>query len=910
MKNWTGLDYVLLACVLSGGINTASGQAYPYQDTKLTAQARAADLVSRMTLDEKIAQTMNAAPAIPRLGIPAYDYWNEGLHGIARSGYATMFPQAIGMAATWDAAMVGKMGETVGIEARAKYTDAVQQGIRERYFGLTVWSPNINIFRDPRWGRGQETYGEDPYLTSRMGVAFIEGVQGKDPAHPLAIATPKHFAVHSGPESTRHKFNALPTPHDLEDTYLPAFRATITEAHAGSIMCAYNEIDGEPACANTMLLRDTLRKDWGFQGFVTSDCGAVDDFFESYGHHYSKDAEHASAAALLAGTDTVCGNTYAALGTAVEQKLVQESAIDTAVKRLFAARFALGILDGGADKNAAADYARIGIEQDDSAQHRELALRAARESMVLLKNADGVLPLRHPGQRPDLNIAVIGPNAASLTALEGNYNAAPSHPVLPVDGIAEEFKDSAVTYAQGSPYAEQVMLPVPRSVFRHKFLEGSSTLHEKVKGVEEPEGLNADYYAAPDISGSPVVRRIDKQIDFDWDAAKPIPQVPRDAFAVRWHGTITPPVAGDYKFGLTLGDCFPCRDHEVVTVLVDGKQVSMSDVHEPGEGREAILPAFTVHFADAGPHAFEVDYAHKAGLFGGGLTLNWLPPIEALRAEAVAKAKRADVVIAFVGLSSKLEGEEMPIHVDGFAGGDRTDIQLPAVQQRLLESLAATGKPLIVVLMNGSALAVNWAQQHASAVLEAWYPGEAGGQAIAETLSGANNPGGKLPLTFYASVDQLPPFDDYAMTGRTYRYFSGKPLYAFGYGLSYTQFTYSNVHLSTVSLKAGDTLGVDATIRNTGRVAGDAVVELYLSPKARDVSPRIALKGFQRVPLAAGSSQMVHFELDARALSEVGADGTRTVQPGDYSLYVGGAQPAAGEASARFNIAGRKPLER
>ena len=909
MKN-SCLGYVFFVCALLAGINIASGQSYPYQDAKLTAQARAADLVARMTLDEKIAQTMNAAPAIPRLGIPTYDYWNEGLHGIARAGYATVFPQAIGMAATWDTSMVGKIGETVGIEARAKYNDAVQQGIRERYFGLTVWSPNINIFRDPRWGRGQETYGEDPYLTSRMGVAFVDGVQGSDPAHPLAIATPKHFAVHSGPESTRHKFNVTPTPHDLEDTYLPAFRATITEAHAGSLMCAYNEIDGEPACANTRLLRDILRKDWGFQGFVTSDCGAVDDFFESYGHHFSKDAEHASAAALLAGTDTVCGNTYAALGKAVEQKLVPEGAIDIAVKRLFAARFSLGLLDSGKDADSAGAYARIGIDQDDSAQHRALALQAARESMVLLKNADGVLPLRHPGQKSNLHIAVIGPNAASLTALEGNYNAAPSHPVLPVDGIAAEFSGSTVTYAQGSPYANQVMLPVPRTVFHHAFLEGAADIQGKRKVAEEPEGLNAAYYATPDFSGTPVVTRVDKQIDFDWDAAKPVRQVPREAFAVRWQGTITPPVAGDYTFGLTLGDCFPCRDHEVVTVRIDGKAVSTSDVHEPGEGREAILPAFTVHFADAGPHAFEVDYAHKSGLFGGGLTLNWLPPIEALRAEAVEKAKRADVVIAFVGLSSKLEGEEMPIHVDGFAGGDRTDIQLPSAQQKLLEAVAATGKPLIVVLMNGSALAVNWSQQHASAVLEAWYPGEAGGQAIAETLSGASNPGGKLPLTFYASIDQLPAFDNYAMAGRTYRYFSGKPLYPFGYGLSYTTFRYSDVHLSTVSLKAGDTLGVDATIRNTGTFAGDAVAELYLSPQANDASPRIALKGFQRVSLAAGESRTLHFLLDARALSAVAADGTRRVHAGDYAIFVGGAQPEGGESSAHFSIAGQQLLER
>ncbi len=895
MMNWMRLVVAGLGWC---GVMVASGQAYSYQDAKLPAQQRADDLVKRMTLEEKIAQTMNAAPAIPRLGVPAYDYWNEGLHGIARSGYATMFPQAIGMAATWDSAMVGRMGETVGTEARAKYNDAVQHGNRERYFGLTVWSPNINIFRDPRWGRGQETYGEDPFLTARMGVAFVEGVQGNDPQHPLAIATPKHFAVHSGPESTRHKINVAPSPHDLEDTYLPAFRATITEAHAHSLMCAYNEINGEPACANTMLLQDTLRRDWGFKGFVTSDCGAIDDFFEDYGHHFSKDAEHGSASALLAGTDTVCGNTYTALGKAVEQKLVTEGEIDTAVKRLFTARFELGLFDGGVSGSGAGRYGQIGMDQNDSAAHRALALQAARESMVLLKNADGVLPLQQAAQKAALKIAVIGPNAASLTALEGNYNAAPSQPVLPIDGITEEFSASTVMYAQGSPYAEQVMLPVPRTVFHP-----AST-------NDRQDGLSAEYFATADFSGRPAAKRIDRQIDFDWNAAKPLPEIARENFAVRWTGTITPPVSGDYKFGFTLGDCFPCRDHEVVSVLVDGKQVASNESHEPGDSREAILPPFTVHFADAKTHAFEVRYAHKAGLFGGGLTLNWIPPVEALRAEAVAKAKQANVVIAFVGLSSKLEGEEMPVHVEGFAGGDRTDIQLPAVQQQLLEALAATDKPLIVVLMNGSALAVNWAQEHASAVLEAWYPGEAGGQAIAETLSGANNPGGKLPLTFYASIDQLPAFDNYSMAGRTYRYFSSKPLYPFGYGLSYTSFSYLDVHVSTESLKAGETLGVDATIRNIGPMRGDAVAELYLKPEASDVSPSVALKGFQRVSLAAGASRKVHFALDPRMLSEVGADGSRRVQPGRYSLFVGGGQPADGSASARFSIVGEQPIER
>ena len=868
----------------------AYAQSFPYNDTKLPVAKRVADLVGRMTLGEKVQQMMDAAPAIPRLGVPAYDYWSEGLHGIARSGYATMFPQAIGMAATFDKELVSKMGETIGVEARAKYNQAMRDDVHVRYFGLTVWSPNINIFRDPRWGRGQETYGEDPYLTGRMGVAFVEGLQGPNPRQPLGIATPKHFAVHSGPESDRHRFDVKPTPYDLEDTYLPAFRATVTEAHAGSLMCAYNAIDGAPACASTMLLEDTLRKAWGFHGFVTSDCGAIDDFYESYGHGYSKNAEEASAKAVLAGTDTNCGDTYKTLVKAVGDKLLPASAIDTAVTRLFTARFELGLFDGtNGTGTGAGKYGQIPYSSDDSVEHRALALKAAREAMVLLKN-DGTLPLATARIK---TIAVIGPNAASLIALEGNYNAQPSHPVLPLDGIAAEFGGAKVLYAQGSPYAEQIMLPVPRTAF-----------HPDAKSAEY--GLKGEYFLKDDASGVPVATRVDKQIDFDWDAAAPVPGLKSENFAVRWSGTLTVPAAGDYKFSFTLGDCFPCQEHEFIQVSVDGKQVSKNATDHPGDASEA----FSVHFADTKAHVFRVEYSHRQGMFGGGLTLNWLPPVEPLRAEAVAAAQQADVVVALVGLSSRLEGEEMPVHVEGFAGGDRTDIKLPAVQQQMLEAVAATGKPLVVVLLNGSAVAVNWAQEHANAVLEAWYPGEAGGEAIAETLSGKNNPGGKLPVTFYASVDQLPDFKDYAMKGRTYRYFAGKPLYGFGYGLSYSQFAYEDVKLSTKELKAGDPLSVDAVVRNTGKLDGDEVAELYVMPPANDVSPKLALKGFERVHLGAGESKKVHFELSARDLSAVDADGKRSVQAGEYSLYVGGAQPEGGNKSVVFAIAGHQELPR
>jgi beta-glucosidase len=850
--------------------------SFPFQDPSLPVAQRVDDLVGRMTLEEKASQMRHQAPAIPRLGIPAYDWWSEGLHGIARSGYATVFPQAIGLAATWDPALLHRVSSVIGEEARAKYQEAIRHDIHSIYFGLTIWSPNINIFRDPRWGRGQETYGEDPYLTSRLGVAFVKGLQGDDPKYYETIATPKHFAVHSGPESERHRFNVTPSAFDLEDTYLPAFRATITEAKADSIMCAYNAINGFPACASPLLLEQKLRGAWKFQGYVTSDCGAILDFYSNTGHHFSPDAAHASAKAVLAGTDTSCGDEYDALPQAVKQGLLPESALDTAVKRLFTARMRLGMFD----PPASVAYARIPFDQVDSGAHRAFAREVAEKSMVLLKNEHGTLPLRNVK-----TLAVVGPNADSLRALEGNYNGTPSQPVLPVDGIAQEFANAKVLYAQGSPYVEGVSLPVPRTA-----------LH--VKG---------EYFANTTFAGQPVVTREEHAIDFDWNAASPAEGVPANAFSVRWTGTLTAPAPGDYAFSVDIADCYPCQDRESYAVTFDGKVVSKQDSGEPKESRGHTSPDFTLHFADSRPHAFRLEYTHQSPLFGAGISLRWKPPVEPLRAEAVAAAKRADAVIAFVGLTSELEGEEMPVHVPGFAGGDRTDIDLPAAQQQLLESLAATGKPLVVVLLNGSALAVNWAQQHAAAIVEAWYPGEEGGTAIAETLSGKNNPAGRLPVTFYASTDQLPPFEDYSMQNRTYRYFKGKPLYGFGYGLSYTHFSYRDLKLPLHPVKAGEPLTAEVTVRNDGSLAGDEVAELYLARPEAQGNP--VLRGMARVHLAAGESQTLSFTLTPRDVSTVDQQGRRAVQPGQYSVMIGGAQPSAAEhVSGSFAVSGSEAI--
>jgi len=877
--------------------------AMSFRNPSLPIDKRVDDLVGRLTLEEKVEQLIDRAPAIPRLDIPAYNWWNEGLHGVARSGFATLFPQAIGNAATWDAPLIHSIGEAVSTEARAKYNDAIAHNNHDRYFGLTIWSPNINIFRDPRWGRGQETYGEDPFLTARLGTAFVEGIQGDNPKYFRAIATPKHYAVHSGPESTRHKADVDPTPHDLWDTYLPAFRATIVDAHADSIMCAYNRVDNVPACASKMLLGEILRGDWHFNGFVTSDCGAIGDFYESYGHHYSPDAPAGSAAGILAGTDTDCGTEYRALTDAVHKGLLTEAQLDVSLKRLFTARMKLGMFDPPAQ----VPFSKLQMSLVNSPEHAALALRAARESMVLLKNENHFLPL-DPAKHQA--IAVVGPLAGSRVALEGNYNAIPLHPILPVDGIESEFGHDHVLYAQGSTYIANGELPVPRTMLR---AATDSTV----------DGLEGQYFSKPSFDGAPAMVRIDKEIDFDWAFANPVEpaDTSNQAFAVRWVGALRSPTAETLNFQFRLPICYPCQDKLKFAVYLDGKKLeptappTPTATKLPPSGRNyGAIQHFAIPFSDTRPHELRIEYIQSARITGAGLSFEWTPSPELLLKQAVEAASKADTVIAFVGLTARLEGEEMKVDAKGFSGGDRTEIELPEVQQQLLEALAKTGKPITVVLLNGSALAVNWAQQNARALLEAWYPGQSGGQAIAETLSGKNNPSGRLPVTFYTGVDQLPAFDDYSMANRTYRYFKGKPLYAFGDGLSYTTFAYSGLKLSTKSLKAGDPLTVEADVRNTGSVAGDEVTQLYLIPPQSALSPKQALSGFQRLHLDPGETKHITFKLDPRTLSQVDDKGTRAVTPGEYKLSLGSSQPdgALGSStiSAPLTITGTNQLPR
>lgn len=858
----------------------------PYMDTSLPVDQRVQDLIGRMTLEEKVQQMRDHAPAIPRLGVPKYDWWNEGLHGVAFAGKATNFPQVIGMAATWDPQLVHEMAQTISTEARAKYNQAMRDGDHEMFFGLTFWAPNVNIFRDPRWGRGQETYGEDPYLTSRMAVAFVTGMQGDDPKYLKVVSTPKHFDVHSGPESTRHRANVDVSPHDLEDTYLPAFRAAITEAHAQSVMCAYNAIDGTPACANTMLLRDHLRNDWHFDGYVVSDCAAVADI--NTGHHFAPDMAHAAADAVKAGTDLECGfaegQAFPALTDAVRQGLITEAELDAALTRLFRARFRLGMFD----PPSSYAYGRIPITEDNTTAHRALSLQAAKESLVLLKNEGGILPLKKSIQ----HIAVIGPEAELVQSLQGNYNGPPQAPVFPLEGMEKRFGEAHIEYAQGSTLVNGFAIPVERTALRPAVGEGA--------------GLTGEYFSTPDLSGKPVLTRTDHTVNFNWDKFAPVAGLERNNFSVRWTGTLIPPAAGDYKLGVRVNYCYACQNNEVFRLYLDDRLVVANDAKSTGERGQMIDR--TVHFADAKAHKIRLEYLHGTG--SAGIDLTWEPPAEALRAEAVAVARSSDVVVAFVGLSPSLEGEEMPVKLEGFSGGDRTSIALPSLQEELLKALAKIGKPLVVVLQNGSALAVNWSQDHAKAILEAWYPGEEGGTAIAETLAGDNNPAGRLPLTFYASLNQLPPFEDYSMQHRTYRYFSGKPLYEFGYGLSYTSYSYSSLIAPTSAVEAGAPVVIEGDVKNTGSQAGDEVAELYLTQPSGFDTPHRELAGFQRVHLKAGESKHVTFTIDPRLLGQVDERGTRVILPGEYMVSLGGSQPddAASVQMARFRITGHAEL--
>ncbi|HEU5340657.1 glycoside hydrolase family 3 C-terminal domain-containing protein [Edaphobacter sp.] len=856
-----------------------------YLNTEFPPEVRAKDLVGRMTLDEKASQLVNDARAIPRLNVPAYNWWSEALHGVINSG-VTEFPEPIGLAATFDVPGIHEMATDIGIEGRIKHVQDVRAGHTGIMGGLDFWAPNLNIFRDPRWGRGQETYGEDPFLTGRMGVAFVTGMQGDDPKYYLAIATPKHFDVHSGPEPTRHFADVDVSKHDMVDTYLPAFRAAVVQGHAGSIMCAYNAINGEPACANQFTLIDQLRDKWGFQGYVVSDCDAVQDIFT--GHRYRPTQAQASAISLMRGMDNECyganatypkdNSDYKPYIEAVQQGYLPESAVDTALTRLFTARIRLGMFD----PPDMVPYTKIPETELNSPAHRALALRLADKSMVLLKN-DGTLPLK-PGIR---RIAVVGPLADQTQVLLGNYAGTPTHTVSLLDGLKTEFPNAKITFVPGIQFLRRDLGElVPASLLTTP--DGKPGLEAQYEVGGSPEMFGG-------VRPKPAVTRVESALDLTADNL-PSELKGKKGFFAEWTGFLNPSETGDYLLGF--------RSNGFTQIKVNGEDLTSQ---YGGNGTESKLGR--IHFEAGEKVSVQVAYGTRTGE-NPTVQLLWTKVNDTVSSKAVEAARDSDVVIAAVGLTSQLEGEEMPVHEPGFLGGDRTSIQLPEQEQNLLHAVAATGKPLVVVLMNGSALAVNWANQHANAILEAWYSGEEGGNAIAGTLSGKNNPGGRLPVTFYKNVNQLPNFEDYSMKGRTYRYFSGKPLYPFGYGLSYTNFSYSNLVVSQKRIAAGNPLTASARLTNTGHAAGDEVVQLYLQFPDVAGAPRIALRGFQRVHLEPGASETVTFQLNKRDLSMVTKDGNPIVAQGDYALSIGGGQPNTGTPSVtgHFHVNGQITL--
>ena len=856
------------------------GQKPAYLNPDLPASQRAEDLVRRMTVEEKVTQLVNQSRAIPRLNVPDYDWWSEASHGVATKG-TTEFPNPVGLAATFDTDAIYRMAVVIGTEGRIKHVQGMRDGHSDIFEGLDFWAPNINIFRDPRWGRGQETFGEDPFLTARMGVAFVRGMQGDHPKYYRVISTPKHFAVHSGPEPSRHKDDIKVSKHDQLDTYLPAFRATVTEGRAGSVMCAYNSINGQPACVNEFLLQDQLRRKWNFQGYVVSDCEAVVNIFRD--HRFTRTQAEASALALQRGMDNECidfskvndDHDYKPYLDAYRQGILKESEIDRALIRLFTARIKLGMFD----PPELVPYANIDPKKLDSAEHRAMARDIANKSMVLLKN-NGILPLKKGATR----IAVIGPLADQTRYLLGNYTGTPTHTVSVLEGLKMEFPDAQINFIPGTQFLRKDGVPVPSSVFTT---------------AEGQPGLMQEFATGQMFGGKPTVLTTRSASSVDLKAGDvPAEAANKSPLLVQWNGFLTPTETGEFRIGLRFQGGF-------ASVFVDGKQVAQGW----GGDSEVESKVGRIHLEQGKKVTIKVNYA-----IGNGepkiAQLIWSRYDPSPGKEAIEAANNSDVVIAVLGITSELEGEEMPVDEEGFKGGDRTSLDLPKPEQQLLEAVSATGKPVVLVLANGSALSVNWATQHVNAILESWYAGEEGGAAIAETLSGKNNPAGRLPVTFYTGVDQLPPFGDYSMKGRTYRYFKGTPLYPFGHGLSYTTFTYSGLMLPKNPINAGDPLVAEVTVTNSGKREGDEVAQVYLSFPNVAGAPLSALRAFKRIHLKPGEAQKLRFELNERDLGMVSEAGDPMIAEGQYSVSIGGGQPHTGAptVTGKFQVKGTKKL--
>ena len=830
--------FAAIAIAFAAASGTALAQ--DYKDTSLTNRERAELVLKQLTLDEKIAMMMDDSPAIDRLGIKRYNWWNEALHGVGRAGFATVFPQAIGMAAAFDGDLQFRVFDCISDEARAKFNTLGDEEVT-RYKGLTFWTPNVNIFRDPRWGRGQETYGEDPYLSSVLGKAAVEGLQGPaDAKHIKTIACAKHYAVHSGPEWNRHSFDARDIdPRDLWETYLPAFK-TLVDANVGQVMCAYNRVEGEPCCSNKRLLHDILRNRWGYDKIIVSDCWAIRDFFRPDAHATHPSAVEASADAVASGTDLECGSAYKSLREAYDKGLISEEAIDTSLLRLLEARLSLGELF-----DDASEWDSLGEKDICSPAHKQLALEAARKSMTLLKN-NGILPLS-----PDARITVMGPNATDSVMQWGNYNGFPTHTTSILDGIL-------------------TIAPQARYLKGCDHVKNNNTISTfDMLSSDGKKGITAAYWNNTSKAGEPVAREVlTSPINKNTGGATVFaPGVNLEDFSATFSTEFTPEESGEYIINMT-------ASRGLKGLSVDGKRVAKSYGSNPTNDY-----AYAIQAEKGKTYRIDIDW------------VNDRPGIAVLKfdigrsVDYATECGDSDIVVFVGGISAALEGEEMPVSVEGFRGGDRNTIELPQVQRDLVRKLKEQGKKIVFVNCSGSAMGLSQEDALCDAVLQAWYPGEAGGTAVAETLFGLNNPAGRLPVTFYTGDSQLPDFEDYDMSGRTYRYMTEKPLYAFGHGLSYTSFDYSTPKVK--ASKAGMPVSLSLDVKNSGDRDGDEVVQVYIK-RSYDRELNKTLRAFRRIHLKKGETKDVSFDLGPDAFAFFNPEsGEMETRPGTYELFVG-----------------------
>ena len=856
--------------IIAGSVYAQDYKSFPMWNTSLPIEQRVNDVVSRLTLEEKVKQMLNATPAVPRLGILAYDWWNETLHGVARTPFkVTSYPQAIGMAATWDSTSLYRMADYSALEGRAIYNKAVETGrTRERYLGLTYWTPNINIFRDPRWGRGQETYGEDPFLTAMLARAFVRGLQGDDPKYLKAAACAKHFAVHSGPEPSRHVDNFNPSTYDLWDTYLPAFKELVTNANVAGVMCAYNAVNTQPCCANDLLMNDILRKQWKFTGYVTSDCWAIDDFFKYHKTH--KDSVTAAVDGVVHGTDIECGTSvYYTLYNGVKSGLIKEEQLDVSLRRLFMIRFRLGMFD----PVEMVKYAQTPASALEAPEHKAHALKMAQQSIVLLKNENNTLPLKKTIKK----IAVLGPNADNRISVLGNYNGNPSKVVSLLDGLKEKLGNTVeIVYEPAINFINDTMLAY-EDVSNQYSWDGT-------------KGFKAEYFNNRELQGGAIVTRTENKIENFWQEGQDVVEgIKANNFSVRYTSNYTATKDGFITFEVEADDGY--------RFSVNGKQAINAwqrnrwgaRTYKLETKKDSVYKLVLEYWQGEG----KANVALRAGNF------------KRTDFNGVAnKVKDADVIIYAGGISPQLEGEEMPVNAPGFNGGDRTSILLPAVQTELMKTLKSTGKPVVFVMMTGSAIAIPWENENIPAIVNAWYGGQSAGTAIADVLFGDYNPAGRLPVTFYKGDNDLPGFSDYSMDNRTYRYFKGEALYPFGYGLSYTSFKYDVLKVPA-TVANGKNIIVTARVTNTGKVNGEEVVQLYISHQGvKGKTALKALKGFQRIFLKAGESKTLSFTLTPGQLSIISEDGKLWEPKGKVAISVGGGQPGVKNKTTSNVISG------